>query len=711
MWKLLIRSFTPIAIALFLLPAQAERLNLCTITINSSEEKDAFISHLRKNNPGQFNHVELTTRYKNGRNGHWFKNACADRNLQCDLLVVSGHFAGDFFSDQNDLTLSTEMLEQASCQNTCNNILKAPTETFLFGCNTMATQITEGRKRDEYVNELIKHGFYPDIAQRIAESLYNNWGFTYAERMKGIFKGNPRIYGFSSIAPSGKTITNPRGRNNSRPGMLQEYLNNVGDYASHLRSKRYKYEQLLHLKEKFGADQLTRKELNSLHNRALFTALDSEREKPNTTIAEDSGITEHDTVDYNAYNDRCYLYNPRVSLQNKLMHAHRLYEREDFTRYIPDLERFFYKNKPNTYTREERQLYAALAEKQEARDKVLNIISDTESAYIKAEMTLFSRNMNWLTQDEDREYTKKAIHSLLEDKFLNKFGYEFICKSAKRFPNLAEGLNSANVAKVADSALHIKSLYCIKAWDATIAEKMKELAMREKPQHLQDKKDVVSSLALKFLRANGEASPQHEPGLYSRTASSTTNGLREAATSTRQCVQLATSKNMSQRNIAKLHSTLTNLEQHMKLGEALAEVAKEDDVNDVMTELAGRYIVESDQEDVVINAIKVLRGSRYTTQRQRDTIAKLVYTGETRKIRSTALTVFKGAQSPRYLRYFAKLLKSDLSARERTDIILALDYPANRNADLAEVIFRLSIDRYENEHLQEAARNAKYLNR
>jgi hypothetical protein len=67
--------------------SDAAKTTVCTITVNSPNEKDAFRRNLPKD---KFEFVELLER---GRRD-WLASACQQK-VQCDVLVISGHFGGD----------------------------------------------------------------------------------------------------------------------------------------------------------------------------------------------------------------------------------------------------------------------------------------------------------------------------------------------------------------------------------------------------------------------------------------------------------------------------------------------------------------------------------------------------------------------------------------------------------------------------------------
>jgi hypothetical protein len=152
--------------------AHAEQKTVCTITVNSADEKEAFRRHLPQ---GQYRFVELV---EQGR-ADWLAASC-ERAIECDVLVVSGHFnAGDtFYSDRVEAreSLSIDELERASCSASCPALFSRLKEVYLFGCESLN----------------------PD-----ASKYSSHHGDSGLERMRRIFAKVPLIYGFSSAAPVG----------------------------------------------------------------------------------------------------------------------------------------------------------------------------------------------------------------------------------------------------------------------------------------------------------------------------------------------------------------------------------------------------------------------------------------------------------------------------------------------------------------------------
>jgi hypothetical protein len=155
-------------------PAHAEKKTVCSITVNSSDEREAFRRHLPA---GDYQFVELVER---GR-PEWLRSACQQK-VSCDVLVVSGHFnAGEtFYSDKlgNNDFLKIDELERASCSESCPGLFSKLKEVYLFGCESLN----------------------PD-----ATKYSSSYGESGRDRMRRIFAGVPVIYGFYSSAPVGPT--------------------------------------------------------------------------------------------------------------------------------------------------------------------------------------------------------------------------------------------------------------------------------------------------------------------------------------------------------------------------------------------------------------------------------------------------------------------------------------------------------------------------
>lgn len=189
-----------------------QKRTVCAITLNSDNEILTFQKHLSQKD---FQFVELVNKPFG-----WLQEA-VDAQISCDILVVSGHFGGTFFGDRGRLAL--EELERASCSSKGAGIFHNVQEVFLFGCNTLAGKDADHRTPEEYIEVLIRDGFTRAQAEQTAAFRYSPLGGTFHSRMSQVFAGVPRIYGFTSVGPSGKTV--------------QPYLNKYlakKDYAKYL---------------------------------------------------------------------------------------------------------------------------------------------------------------------------------------------------------------------------------------------------------------------------------------------------------------------------------------------------------------------------------------------------------------------------------------------------------------------------------------------
>ena len=89
-----LRYLIALAAVAIALPVAAFEKTVCTITVNSADEKNAFQRYLPAE---KYRFVELVER---GR-PDWLASAC-HTGVRCDILVISGHYDGgnEFFSDQ-----------------------------------------------------------------------------------------------------------------------------------------------------------------------------------------------------------------------------------------------------------------------------------------------------------------------------------------------------------------------------------------------------------------------------------------------------------------------------------------------------------------------------------------------------------------------------------------------------------------------------------
>ena len=179
--------------------AIAATKTVCTITVNSPDEKETFRRHLP---PGDYRFVELVER---GR-PDWLASACQQR-VSCDALIISGHFDGgeEFYTDSHDASeyLTVAEMERASCSDSCPGVFSQLKEVYLFGCNTLKPE-PRYTASAEILRGLVRSGHAAADAARVSALLGERHGESNRDRMRQIFRNVPVVYGFSSKAPLGR---------------------------------------------------------------------------------------------------------------------------------------------------------------------------------------------------------------------------------------------------------------------------------------------------------------------------------------------------------------------------------------------------------------------------------------------------------------------------------------------------------------------------
>ncbi|MBC8024100.1 MAG: hypothetical protein H7Y14_13330, partial [Burkholderiales bacterium] len=177
--------------------AQDPRQVVCTITVNSADEREAFRRYLP---PERFDFVELVEK---GR-ADWLASSCR-RGIQCDVLVVSGHFAGaEFYSSRPETreTLKVDEIERVQCSGSCAIFSKLK-EVYLFGCDSLKPEPVRSAT-PEIIRGLVRAGATRAQAESVARGLSEREGESSRGLMRRLFPDVPVIYGFSSLAPYGR---------------------------------------------------------------------------------------------------------------------------------------------------------------------------------------------------------------------------------------------------------------------------------------------------------------------------------------------------------------------------------------------------------------------------------------------------------------------------------------------------------------------------
>ncbi len=328
-------------------PAHAARKTVCTITVNSDDEREV----LKRNLPsGDYDFVELVER---GR-PDWLRSAC-QRNVRCDALVISGHFDGgtEFYTDRLDAReyLPVEEMERASCSESCPGVFSQLKEVYLFGCNTLNTQAMRSAS-GEVARSLVRSGHSAADAEKIAQLLADRHGESNRDRMRHIFKDVPVIYGFPGKAPLGR----------SAGPVLERYLRAGGEFAEGRASPR--------LLSAFAASGMTvASGMTSTDDRAGFRS------------------------------DVCHFADDRLTPAQKITFLHELLARDpaEVRMFLDHIERY-----AAVMPAGPAEPLRAIAGDDAAKARFLAIARDADDPAVQVRMARLAGRLGWLTDDAQR---------------------------------------------------------------------------------------------------------------------------------------------------------------------------------------------------------------------------------------------------------------------------------------------------------------------
>ena len=336
-------------------PAHADKKTVCTITVNSPDEREIFKRYLP---PNDFDFVELVER---GR-PDWLNSACR-AGVKCDVLLISGHFDGgtEFYTDRVDARefLPVDEMERVACSESCPGLFSQLKEVYLFGCNTLNGDAMRSASA-EVARSLVRSGYSPADADRLAGVLGERHGESNRDRMRHIFKDVPVIYGFSSKAPLGRTAG----------PMLDRYFQT-------------------------GAGV----EVGGGHS---STKLLGHFAPTSMTIA--SGLTDADAR-AGFRRDACQLSDDRLAASQKIGFVHELMDREmaEARMFLDRIEKYSL-----SLGEAERQAPAVAAAfdairlDTPARARFLEFARDADEPATRVRMLALARNLGWLSPPEER---------------------------------------------------------------------------------------------------------------------------------------------------------------------------------------------------------------------------------------------------------------------------------------------------------------------
>jgi hypothetical protein len=339
---------------------------VCTITVNSADEREAFRRYLP---PDKYKFVELVEHDR----PDWLASACRT-GIQCDLLVVSGHYDGgnEFFSDRLDASefLPVAELERVSCSDSCPGLFSKLKEVYLFGCNTLNPDAQRSASA-EVVRSLVRGGLPRAGAEQLAHSLNAGHGESGRDRMRQIFKDVPAIYGFSSVAPLGPKAG----------ATLSRYFQATG--AGGIGSGRINGRLLGH----FAANSM------------VVTR----------------GMTDADPH-ADVRRDVCQFADDRMSDAQRLEFVHQLLQRRmaEVRIFLDRIESYAATLDDSARkTPEVAQALDGIARDHAARDRYLEFARDADQPAVRARMLELARALGWLSHAELREELVRMINGLL----------------------------------------------------------------------------------------------------------------------------------------------------------------------------------------------------------------------------------------------------------------------------------------------------------
>lgn len=398
---------------LIAVPAAAAKRTVCTMTLNSADEKDAFRRYLPT---AEYEFVELV---QPGQRD-WLSAACR-KQIHCDVLVVSGHFNGqDFFSDRLDVSefLPVEDLERASCSESCPGVFEHLQEVYLFGCTTLSPEPVRSMSGD-VVRSLMRDGQGRADAEREASILNERYGRTNRDVMRRVFADVPVIYGFSAVAPLGATAG----------PLLARYFQGARG-------------------AEMGRGRPSRKLLGQFSAHSLAAA---------------HGVTDADPdADYRS--ESCALLDERSSAVEKLQFVGELLDRDmgQVRLFFDDIERFLAKVPAEARTTPAFvQARSAIAADRPARERYLAFARDADAPALRARMTTVAGQLAWLTPEQQRDEFVSLVEGLLGGRPVPAADIGLVCDIAANGELASELPRLMGISAARDRADQAAILACL----------------------------------------------------------------------------------------------------------------------------------------------------------------------------------------------------------------------------------------------------------
>ncbi|MBI5259159.1 MAG: hypothetical protein HY855_21825 [Burkholderiales bacterium] len=393
---------------------QSPPQTVCTVTINSSDEKEVLQRRLPRE---RYQFVELVQR---GR-PDWLASA-RQRGVRCDVLVISGHFddGTEFYTDRFDDRefLTVHEMQHESCSAPADGLFSRLKEVYLFGCNTLKSaprHVASG----EVLRSLVRSGHSAVEAQRLAAALSERYGQSNRDRLRHVFKDVPVLYGFASKAPLGRTAG----------PLLERYFQSApaGEVGSGRPSPT-----LLKL---FG---------------------------PSSMIAV-AGLSDADPH-ASFRRDMCTFADDRPSAVQKLAFLHQVLQRDmtEVRMFLDHLERHVASIGPAQRQRPEvAAALGAIEADHAARERYLTLARDADDAAVQARMMALARSLGWLSPAQEQAELVRLIGERMARGSLGRHEVDLVCSL---HPPGGQGLAQAVLATGAarpDQVAHAAALACL----------------------------------------------------------------------------------------------------------------------------------------------------------------------------------------------------------------------------------------------------------
>jgi len=399
--------------------AGAAPKTVCTVTINSSDERDVLQRRLPRDD---YRFVELVQRGK----PDWLDSACR-RGVTCDALVISGHFddGTEFYTDRFDDKefLTVHEMQRASCSASCSGLFAQLKEVYLFGCNTLKSEPRHVASA-EVVRSLVRSGHSQADAERVAALLSERYGQSNRDRLRQVFKDVPVLYGFSSKAPLGRTAG----------PMLERYFQSAppGEVAGGRASP-------------------------TLLN--LFA--------PSSMIAV-AGLTDADSH-AGFRRDMCSLADDQPSDAEKLAFVHEVLRRDvtEVRMFLDHVERYAASIGPEQRLAPEvAAALGAIESDRRTRDRFLEFARDADEAAVQTRMMALARTLGWLSPAQEQAELLHMIADRMARGSLGRTEVDLVCTTHQdRSPDLARKL-LATGAPHTGNVTHSAVLACLGSAEA-----------------------------------------------------------------------------------------------------------------------------------------------------------------------------------------------------------------------------------------------------